>query len=149
MLIGLYINPSLHQVIVLSIVNLLLNGDWKFLAVVLAVGLRLIFSFTQEFVFFGLVIVLATNWVKIVSLPVCLGRLSLHDLIISGDLCVVILSVLVCHNVVLTGNVHSLVFVFLALKTKVEFFQLHLLVHLGEDASLAAGSDAPTYRCLK
>lgn len=84
-------------------------------------GLRLIFSFLQEFVFLGLVIVLSTDWVEIVSLPVSLGSLSLHDLIIGGDLGIVVLRVLVGNDVVLARNVQSLVFVFLALNIKVEF----------------------------
>ena len=148
MLIGLYINPSLHNECHSLSVNLLLNSDWKFLAVVLTVSLWFCISFSQEFVFLGLVVELSTNWVKVVSLPVGLGSLSLHDLIICGNLGIVVLSVLVCHNVVLARNVQSLVLIFLALNKKLVEF-LHLQVHLVEDASPAAGSDAPAYRCLK
>lgn len=76
------------------------------------------FSLGEELVLFGLVIELAPDRVEVVPLPVCFRCFRLHDFIIASNFGVVILSVLICDNVVLARDVQTLVFVLLRLNSK-------------------------------
>lgn len=110
---------------------------------------RFFISFRSENIFLLLVIVSSSDWVEVVALPVGSRCFSLHDIVISSNFGIVVLSVLVGNHVVLTRHILFLILVVFTLNKKLEFIYWHLLVGLVGDVSLVAKSGALAYRCLK
>lgn len=67
--------------------------------------LGLCFSVSSECVFLGCIIENAVDRIEIIACPVSFCSLSLHDLIIGNHFGIMILSVLVCHYVVLASHI--------------------------------------------
>lgn len=74
-------------------------------------NLCFIITLNNECVFFGLIVVLAADWVKTVALPVSFGSFSLHYLIVARNFSIVVLRVFVSNDIVLSWDVQSLIFV--------------------------------------
>jgi len=68
----------------------------------------LLISLLHKGVFFGLIIILTSDRVEIIALPVSSGGLGLHDLIVGLDLGIMVRDVLVGHRVVLSVGVFLL-----------------------------------------
>lgn len=67
---------------------------------IMTVDLGLFVSFVDKCSLLFVIVVFGVDWVKVVSFPVSLSCLSLKDLLVSLDFCVVVLQVLVRNNVV-------------------------------------------------
>jgi hypothetical protein len=73
------------------------------------------FSISSKGIFLGCIIVNAVDGIEVIAIPVGPCSLSLHDLIIGSHFGIVILSVLVCHNVILASNILLLILVIFTL----------------------------------
>ena len=107
---------------------------------------RLSSTFLAKSLFFGFVVELAGDQVKVVAFPVGFRSFRLHDFIVALHLQVVVNCVLVRDNVVFSGDVQSLERVLFALKVRME---RNLRERSALVSSLAAGSGAAACRCSK
>lgn len=101
LIFNLHVDWVVHQTIIL-------NGNRQFFAVVKSMSFGLLISLVHKGVFFGLIIVLTSDRVEIIALPVSSGGLGLHDLIVGLDLGIMVRDVLVGHRVVLSVDVFLL-----------------------------------------
>lgn len=105
----------------------------------------------DKFSFFVLIEILNADRIVVVPFPVAFGSFSAHNLIISGDLNIVLLQILVRHHIVVTSRPHRLIlFLFLFCnnwaifrRLKVMFFNMDVANDVELAVSISFGTEIP------